>query len=151
MTSTPLLPRVRRALGARLTRLLHDRDHGSYALQLAVVAVALLTVAMFAIDQGSKIRAARTATTSAQEAARAAAQQLQPGIIQGDPAALDPSKAAGAARAYLRAAGVTGTVQVAGQRITVTTSAPWSPTVLQLVGVGATTLTGAATVRIDKP
>ncbi len=149
--STPLLPRARQRLQTRLRQLIQDREHGAYALQLAVMAVAILAVAMFAIDQGSKIRAARTATTSAQEAARSAAQQLQPGIVQGDPARIDPTKAAGAARAYLRAAGVTGTVQVNGSRITVTTSAPWNPTVLQLVGVGATTLTGTATARIDQP
>ncbi len=146
-----LLSPARRLLRARLTHLLSDRDAGSYALQLAVMAIAILAVAMFTIDQGSKIRAARTADTAAQEAARAAAQQLEPGIIQGDPARTDPAKAASAARTYLRAAGVTGTVQVNGTRITVTTSTAWHPTVLQLVGVGGATLTGHATARIDQP
>lgn len=132
-------------------RPLRERERGSYSLQLAVVAMALLAVAMFTIDQSSKIRAARNVETSAQEAARAAAQQLQPGIIQGEAASVDPAKAAAAARAYLRAAGVEGSVRVSGTQIRISTSTSWSPTVLQLVGVSRSTLSSDATVRIASP
>lgn len=134
----------------RLHRLVKNRERGSFLVVFAVLAPAVLILAMFAIDQGSKIVAARKAETSAQEAARAAGQYLTPQVINGVNAPIDTSKAAGAARTYLREAGVSGTVRVSGQTVSVTTSVPWTPTVLGAIGVDGKTLTGNATARVAR-
>lgn len=121
-----------------------DPERGSSAaVVVAALVPALLALCGLIYDGSTKAEAGRTASLAAAEAARAAGQHLAGPAIQGQVAVVDPAAGASAARSYLSAAGVTGTVRVSGQTITVTTSVPWKPTINTYLP-GAT-LTGTAT------
>lgn len=126
------------------------RDRGSASLLVVIVAPGLLLVAGLVYDGSSKIRAARTATSAAAEAARAATQAIAPDAITGAPARIDTAAAARAARAYLHNAGITGSVQVAGNTVTIDTTVDWQPVFLSAVGAGTQTVTGHAAARTQR-
>ena len=60
---------------------------------------------------------------------------------------MDPAAAARAARAYLEAAGVEGTVSVRGNAVQVSTRVTYRPVFLGVAGVGPLTVTGSASAR----
>lgn len=91
-------------------------------------------------------RTALRASHIATEAARAAAQAIDPALaIPGGDKVIDPATAVAAAEDYLEAAGATGTVTVSDDGATVTVTAalerssPWTAL------IGSRTLTGTAT------
>ncbi|MFI1169167.1 pilus assembly protein TadG-related protein [Streptomyces sp. NPDC020801] len=98
-------------------------DRGGISIFVAIIAVPLLFVGgLFAVDSFGVTRAHERADGIATEAARAAAQAIDPAkAITGQAVVADPQDAAAAARTYLNKAGVTGTVTVSGDghRITV--------------------------------
>jgi hypothetical protein len=88
------------------------------------------------------------ADEAAREAARAGSQMLDiPAAVRGDGVRIDQAAAARAARAYLDAAGVEGTVSVQGNAIQVSTSITYQPVFLGAAGVGPLTVTGSASAR----
>lgn len=125
-------------------------ERGAVTIYFAVVMVALLLGVGLIADSGSKIRAGRKVTLAASEAARAASQHLQPGVVIGQDAQVDPTKGAAAARSYLRTAGVNGTVTVTGDTVRITTSMAWSPEFYGGLFSGST-LTGSATATAQRP
>lgn len=132
-----------------MTRQVRD-ERGAVTIYFAAVMVALLLGVGLVSDGASKIRAGRVATLAASEAARAASQHLQPGIVIGQDAAVDPAKAAAAARSYLRAAGVDGTVTVTGDTVAVSTTVAWKPKFYGGVFPGSA-LHGNATAQPQRP
>lgn len=127
----------------------HDPERGSSAaVTVAALVPALLALCGLIYDGSTKAEAGRTASLTAAEAARAAGQHLSGAVIQGRLATVDPAAGAAAARSYLAASGVTGTVRVSGQTITVTTAVPWKPTVN--VYLPGATLTGTATAETHR-
>lgn len=130
----------------RPVRLVRD-DRGSVSLLFVVVALGLLAMAGLVIDGGGKARAAAEADDTAQAAARAGVQAVDPAAVLGGSAPrADPALAAAAARSYLAAAGVEGTVSIApgGRRLTVTTTGSYNPVLLSAVGVAPMPVTGSA-------
>lgn len=125
----------------------HD-ERGSASVWVIIVAIAALTLTALITDGNTRLRAARTATLTASEAARTGAQQLAAGVGVGQPAQIDPDRGPAAARAYLASAGVAGDVAVAGPAITVTTRVPWQP---QFFTFAAKTLTGTSTATVRQP
>lgn len=121
-----------------------EQQRGSASLWVALGAVIILMVFGLIVDGADKVAAGRTASVAAAEAARAGGQSMSAAtVISGQPqAAVDPAKGVQAARAYLAATGVTGSVAVSGDAITVNTSVPWKPRFLP--GPGQT-LTGTST------
>ncbi|MBF8186310.1 hypothetical protein ITP53_11230 [Nonomuraea sp. K274] len=101
----------------------------------AVITFALLLCAGLMVDGGAKIQAYREAYAAAEEAARAGAGQMNTGhAYTHGRFEIDTTQALSAARAYLSAAGHTGTVSTTGNqvRITVTVSRP--TTLISLIG-----------------
>jgi hypothetical protein len=133
---------------ARLARSVrrHRRDRGATTLTLITMGVAILMAIALVSDGADKVRAGRDATSIAQEAARAAGQQLATQAITGHGTNLDTGRAAAAARAYLATVGIPGTVSVSGDTVTVTTSIAWTPRFLAGIAPGDT-LHGTATAR----
>jgi Putative Flp pilus-assembly TadE/G-like len=135
----------------RRTRRGHDADRGSVTVFFAVAVIGILVLLGLVVDGGAKVRAVQRADTLAAEAARAGGQAITlPPTIAGQRPRADPRAAASAARAYLAANGVTGTVTVTpdGRRleVTVTTS---TPTVfLGLIGVTTVTAHGHASADL---
>jgi hypothetical protein len=70
-----------------------------------------------------------------------------PAAVRGEGVVVDPGAAGRAARAYLAAAGVQGTVSVSGGLVTVSTRVEYRPVFLSLVGVGPVAVTGEASAR----
>lgn len=124
-------------------------ERGGITLLVAVLMVAVLAMIGLAVDGGGKVRALERADNTAVEAARAGGQAIQAAqAIQGGAKVVDPAAAVTAARAYLAAAGVDGTVTVAADRrhLTVTVTITYRTLFLGLVGIPTLTATRHATV-----
>ena len=127
-----------------------SRDRGSVSLLLAVWVIAILAVIGLAVDGGAKVRAIQRADNIAAEAARAAGQAINPTLaVPGTKQVLQADQAKAAGEAYLRAAGVQGSVTVVNNtevRVTVTIST--NTVMLSIIGINHTTATGQATAQL---
>ncbi|MEV0449784.1 pilus assembly protein TadG-related protein [Streptomyces sp. NPDC050600] len=98
-------------------------DRGGIAPFVAIITVPLLLLGgLLAVDAFGVSRAHERTDAVATEAARAAAQAIDPAqAVTGEAVVADPHAASAAARAYLQRAGIRGTVTVtdAGRRITI--------------------------------
>lgn len=103
-----------------------DDQEGTISVFVAVLAVALVTVAGLAYDGGQIIRATAQARDLAGAAARAGVQQLAATDVHAGHAWLDPTAAEHAAIQYLSATGTAGavTVTTTDVRVTVTVTQP---------------------------
>ncbi|MEV8535632.1 pilus assembly protein TadG-related protein [Streptomyces sp. NPDC051211] len=122
------------------------------SLFFALSTLAILMVMGLLVDGGGALNAANRATSVAQEAARAAGQQLDPAqAIEGTAITIDPDAAMGAAQDYLAAANVQGTAQITngGQSLTVTVNDTYDTLFAQFVGKGTINVTGTATARLQ--
>jgi len=127
-----------------------DAERGSVTLFVAVVAVALLIAIGLVVDGGQHISASQLADNAAGEAARAAGQHITGAAVVGSPPEADTARAVQAARDYLDAADVAGTVTVSGSQITVNTMVERQPILLSIAGVTKITSTGSASVRLAR-
>ncbi|MFF1511914.1 pilus assembly protein TadG-related protein [Streptomyces sp. NPDC058326] len=98
-------------------------DRGGISPFVAIITVPLLLLGgLLAVDAFGITRAHERTDGIATEAARAAAQAIDPArAVTGEGVVADPARAASAARAYLNRAGARGTVTVSddGRRITI--------------------------------
>jgi len=135
---------------ARLHR--GDRERGSVSLFFVMVTLALLVIIGLVVDGGAQIRNRQRADTSAQEAARAAGQAVNPAAaINGDGAQLQLGTAQAAAQQYLASAGVQGNVTTTGGttvHVHVHTTTTYSPSFLGVIGVGSLSASADADVRV---
>ena len=136
---------------AHLRRRWPDRDseRGSVSLWMVTAAVAMIILAGLAVDLGGQVLTRQHASNVATQAARAGGQQLQPGMaIRGQGVRTDPARAAAAARAYLAASDVTGTVQLrSGTTVIVQTTATYHTKFLGIIGIERMQVTGSAESR----
>ena len=133
---------------ARLHR--GDRERGSVSLFFVMVTLALLVIIGLVVDGGAQIRNRQRADTSAQEAARAAGQAVNPAAaINGDGAQIQLGTAQAAAQQYLASAGVQGNVTTTGgTTVHVHTTTTYSPAFLGVIGVGSLSASADADVRV---
>ncbi|MFF3735320.1 TadE/TadG family type IV pilus assembly protein [Streptomyces sp. NPDC002476] len=128
------------------------RDRGSTTVFFALSTIAILMVIGLLVDGGGALNAGNRATSLAQEAARAAGQQIDPAqAVEGTAITIDPDAAVGAAQDYLAAANVQGTAAITdgGRSITVTVTDTYHPHFAQLVGKGTISVTGTATAHLQ--
>lgn len=132
-----------------------EQDRGSVTLYFLVFGVMMIGMLALLVDGGRLLNASGNAEDLANEAARAAGQQIKaPEAIAGEATEVDPAAAEQAAQEFLRQAGATGSVQVApdGQTITVTVHDVYHPILLGGLGYGDFEVTGhgsAELVRSD--
>ena len=128
---------------------LAERERGSISLFAAIAALVLMVCVGLAYDLGGKALASQRAEDVAAQAARAAGQHLvAPTAVRGQGARVDTATAAAAARAYLAASQVGGTVSVAaGNVVVVETTDTYTPVFLPLIGIGAMGVRGQASTR----
>ncbi|MFF3934116.1 pilus assembly protein TadG-related protein [Streptomyces hirsutus] len=129
-----------------------ERDRGSMSLFFALTAVALLMVMGLLVDGGGALNAANRATSAAQEAARAAGQQLDVAqAVEGSAITLDPDAAVAAAQDYLAAVGLQGSAEITddGRSLTVNVRDSYTTYFAQFVGVGTISVTGTATAHLQ--
>ena len=121
-------------------------DSGHVTPFVVILCVALLAVAGLVLDGGLALTAKVQALDIAQAAARAGAQQLD--LVQyrtSNTAALDPVRAAAAARGWLAAAGADGDATATTTTVTVTVRRTTNTELLQLIGVQHLHITATAT------
>ncbi|MEV0623985.1 pilus assembly protein TadG-related protein [Nonomuraea sp. NPDC050404] len=124
-------------------------ERGSVTVFAAVIGFALLLCAGLMVDGGAKILAYREAYAAAEEAARAGAGQVDTGRAYSDGRfEIDAAQASTAIRAYLSAAGHTGTVATTGNQVRVTVTVSKPTVLISLIGIGAVTATATATARM---
>lgn len=123
-----------------------DRERGSVALVMPILAVALLSMAGLVIDGGAALSARGRAADVAQQAARAGADALSPASLRRagpDSLVINPAAAQAAAQQILSVGDVDGQVSVSGDTVTVTAAVTRTTALLSAVGI--TTVTGRAT------
>jgi Flp pilus assembly protein TadG len=122
----------------RWARLGGRAEAGFVSLYVVVITVGLLAMAGLVIDGGNALAAREQATDVAQQAARAGADALSPESLRGSPTGLtaSPAAAQAAANRVLDTAGLTGTVTVDGNNVTVTVLVHKDTTILSAFGVG---------------
>jgi Flp pilus assembly protein TadG len=126
-----------------------NAERGSITVFTAVIAFALLLCAGLMVDGGAKIQAYREAYAVAEEASRAGAGQMNTSrAYTSGRFEIDTARALTAARAYLSAAGHTGTVSTTGNQVRVTVTVSKPTVLISLVGIGTVTATAAATARM---
>lgn len=142
------------ALTRRITalpdRLRHGGDHGSLSPFYALSAIGIIMIMGLLVDGGA-LNATNKATGLAQEAARAAGQQLNvPAAVQGTEITVDPDAAVAAAQDYLAAQNVQGSVTITdgGQRLEVTVHDTYNTLFAQFVGRSTISVSGTAHARL---
>ncbi|NLD78038.1 MAG: pilus assembly protein [Acidimicrobiales bacterium] len=125
-------------------------ERGSLSIWLAVASFVMMLLVGLAVDLGGQVHAKQRAHNIAAEAARTGGERVQAApAITGDHVAVDVAAARNAARAYLAAAGVTGTVSITGgATITVHVTDTYTPRFLSIIGIGDLTVTSTATARV---
>jgi Flp pilus assembly protein TadG len=132
-------------------RKFRTQDEGSISLLVVVFFLALLAAAGLVVDGGAKIRAARQASSVAEEAARAGAGQIDRdrAYTRGGRFVVNRAAAAAAARTYLTNSGNNGSVTIVnGQKIRVTVTITKPTTLLAAIGVNEVTATKTATADL---
>jgi hypothetical protein len=135
-------------MSARTSRQPHTDEAGSVTAMVAIFAVALLLLAGLVYDGGMILASKRRAINTAEQAARAGAQEVSIASVRaGGPHRLDPPAARAAALTYLGRAGYSGAARVHGD--TVDVDVRWSqPTIiLRVIGIGGATGSVEASAR----
>lgn len=114
---------------------------------LAVTAGAFTVLLGLVVDGGNVIEARVKASHVAEQAARLAADQLSAGSVRNGGDAVNPGAAGESARQYLRAAGMSGTVRVDGDNVTVTVHGRSEAKVLGVLGITSFPIDEAATAQ----
>lgn len=141
------MTRVRMAI-RRLT-IAREDQRGSISLWAALGAAVMIILAGLTVDVAGQVHTRQHAADIAAQAARAGGQQLQLDLaVRGEPVHTDPAQAVAAARRYLAAAHIAGTVSLQGGTVVVvTTTASYSTVFLGLIGIDRLDASATATSR----
>ncbi|AMS04108.1 pilus assembly protein TadE [Acidipropionibacterium acidipropionici] len=124
-----------------------ERGGGSMSVWVLILIPVLLLVIGLVVDGGRQTAAGAEAQAAAVAAARAGSDAAATDLLAGaDPA----GTAAAAARDYLSAAGVHGSVSATGGTIRVTTTQSRPTLFLSAIGIGQVSGTGQATAQLYK-
>src|SRR5687768_15189052 len=124
-------------------------ERGSISAWMALAATVMIILSGLAVDLGGQVYTRQHAIDVATQAARAGGQQLQaPDALRGVAVRTDPARAVTAARAYLAASDVSGTVRLrGGATVLVTTTAHYDTKFLGIIGIDQITVTGTGESR----
>ncbi|MCB0909493.1 MAG: pilus assembly protein [Nocardioidaceae bacterium] len=125
-------------------------ERGSVTIWMALSSFVMMMLVGLAVDLGGQVHAQQRAHDLAAQAARTGGEEVQASpAIRGHPLDIDTAAASAAARRYLAAAGVTGTVRVSGgDTITVTVEESYQPRFLGLLGIDHLDVSGTATAQL---
>jgi Flp pilus assembly protein TadG len=125
-------------------------EEGSVSLFLVVLLLAVFAVFGLVVDGGARLDGQREATNQAEQAARAAAQAVNPTSLRDGATTLDPTAARVAASRYLNSTGnvtLTG-IHIVGNTVTVTVTTTVQPAVLSIIGIHTLTVTGTGRAQL---
>lgn len=132
----------------RLLRKLRDDERGSITPFFVVFVPALLLIVGLVVDGAGKIQANENAQAIASGASRAAANAVAAQVVSNGGISLDNTRARTAATDYIEASGMTGTVNVAGNRITVSVETSYSTKFVSIIGIATLPAEATATAEI---
>lgn len=111
-------------------------EEGRVTAFVLALLIGLLALAGLSLDGGLALAGKVRAGGHAESAARAGAQALDLAAYRADGTLrLDPARARDLAQRYLAGVGATGTVQVAGDTVTVEVTDSYRPQLLSLIGI----------------
>ena len=127
-----------------------DRERGSVSIWLATASLVMIILVGLAVDLGGQVHAQQRARDIAAQAARVGGEQVLAGpAIRGQGVQSDTAAAKSAARDYLAAADVSGSVTIQeGGTLVVNTTDTYQTTFLSIIGLNRMTVTGHASARI---
>ncbi|OUZ11077.1 hypothetical protein BHE97_06525 [Aeromicrobium sp. PE09-221] len=126
------------------------RERGSISLWLVTTTIVMTILVGLAVDLGGQVHAKQRVHNLAAQAARAGGQHVAAApAAEGRYLAVDTAAGRTAARGFLTAAGVSGSVSIhGGDTITVRVTDTYRPKFLSLVGIGDLPVTGHASARL---
>jgi Putative Flp pilus-assembly TadE/G-like len=124
-----------------------SRDRGSISVFVVGLAMSFMVVAGLAVDGGRIVSARVSAADHAENAARVGAQQVT--LIRLGWRVLDPARARQASMDYLAFHGVSGTVDVGINSVTVRVVITQPTTLLRLVGISSRTVSASRTATLE--
>jgi Flp pilus assembly protein TadG len=125
-------------------------DEGSATVWMIGVVVCTFLMLALVLDGGVMLRARSNAYSAASGAARAGAQQLDPIAAVDGLAVLDPVAAKRAALDFLTADGLTGSVTITGDTVTVNVTSTAHLQLASALGADATTFHATASAQAIK-
>jgi hypothetical protein len=129
-----------------------SRDDGTVTGYTVVISLAVLAFAGLVLDGGLAVSTKVDAVSVAQSAARAGARELDLAFLRTSGGLrLDPDKAHDAAQQWVSNSGLSGTVAVAGDTVTVTVATSHNTQLLQLVGISSIPIGATATAAAVQP
>jgi Flp pilus assembly protein TadG len=130
----------------------HHDERGSVTVWGVLIALVLILVIGITVDLTGQVNAQQRAHDLAQQAGRAAANQVQAGpVMHGQSPQIDTAAARTAALGYLHAAGVDGSVQITGSTtLSVHVTIVYQPKFLGTAGIGPKTVSGDATIQLSR-
>jgi Flp pilus assembly protein TadG len=125
-------------------------ERGSVSVWLVTSSFVMMVLVGLAVDLGGQVHAQQRARDIAAQAARVGGQEVQGApAVQGKYLAVDAISARTAAKSYLAASGVEGTVSVTGgDTITISVTDSYEPKFLGFLGLQHLEVTGTATARL---
>lgn len=132
----------------RVLAKLRNDEQGSITPLFVVFVPALILVIGLVVDGAGKIQANENAQAIASGASRAAANAVASEVIVNGGLSLDNHRAQIAARDYIEAAGMTGSVTVTGNEIHVTVETTYATKFISIVGVTTLPAEASATAEI---
>lgn len=125
-------------------------EQGSVSLWLAVASFALILLVGLVVDVGGQVHTQQRAYDLAAQAARTGGQQILPGAAaRGRIPRVQLAAAVRAARAYLAASDMTGSVTLTGgDTLSVRTTGTYRPVFLTVIGLREMTVTGHADAQL---
>ena len=132
-------------------RRLRDRvrdERGSLSAYVLVTVVILIVVTGLVVDSAGKYQEDAHAQQIASNAARAAVNSISGNTVYVGSLDLNAAQAEGVARTYLAAAGVDGTVTVAGQIVSVDVKTTYRTKFLSLIGANTLPGKGSASAAL---
>ncbi|PZT98879.1 MAG: hypothetical protein DI630_18270 [Gordonia sp. (in: high G+C Gram-positive bacteria)] len=132
----------------RLLRKLRDDERGFITPFFVVFVPALVLIVGLVVDGAGKIQANENAQAIASGASRAAANAVAAQVVSNGGISLDNNRARTAATDYIEASGMTGTVNVVGDRITVSVETSYSTKFVSIIGIASLPAQATATAEI---
>lgn len=127
---------------------LRDDERGSITPFFVVFVPALVLIVGLVVDGAGKIQANENAQAIASGASRAAANAVAAQVVSNGGISLDNNRARTAATDYIEASGMTGTVNVVGNRITVSVETSYSTKFVSIIGIATLPAEATATAEI---
>lgn len=132
----------------QLLHKLYDDERGSITPFFVVLVPALVLIIGLVVDGAGKIQANENAQAIASGASRAAANAVAAQVVANGGISLDNNRAQIAATDYIEASGMTGTVSVVGDRISVSVETSYATKFVSIIGITTLPAEASATAEI---